>query len=373
MLILYIVVAIILLALLAIYLFLQLPKFGKLPSGERLARIERSPHYKNGQFHNLASTAMYSENAGFFSIMKDYLFLNKQLRKPASAVPTKKTDLTSLQPHEEVLVWFGHSSFFIRTGGKNMLFDPVLSPSAAPVSFSTRAFSGTSIYTPEDMPIIDYLFISHDHWDHLDYATVAALRAKVKHVICGLGVGAHLEHWGYKPEHITEMDWYETKVLGDGFTVHSETAQHFSGRSLRRNRALWLSFVIITPDKKIFYSGDSGYGPHFAEIGAKWGPFDLAILENGQYDENWRFVHMLPDEVIAAAQEVKAVSILPVHSAKFSLSMHAWNDPLRKIAAKSKQTNLHLLTPMIGEKVELWNQQQPFKPWWEFEHTAFKQ
>ncbi|OBZ09576.1 MBL fold metallo-hydrolase [Bacillus sp. FJAT-27264] len=357
------IVIVVLILLLIAFLYLHQAPFGKLPSGSRLARIERSPHYRDGKFHNVLTTPIYSENSNLYTVIKEKLFTKERL-KPLQKVPINKTDLHVLQEDEEMMVWFGHSSFFIRTGRKNMLFDPIFSPSGAPVSFS-KAFPSANHYSPDDMPVIDYLFISHDHWDHLDYATLTALRPKIKQVVCGLGVGSHLEHWGFKPEIITELDWGDTVALGDGFTVHGVTARHYSGRDYRQKRTLWLSFVIEAPGKKIFYSGDSGYGPHFAEVGKQYGPFDLVILENGQYNTQWRFIHMFPNEVLKAANDLRAKSLLPVHAGKFALSIHSWDTPFRRISELGGDKTFHLLMPMIGERVELWQDQQQFERWWE--------
>src|SRR5690606_1032338 len=161
---------------------------------------------------------------------------------------------------------------------------------------------------------IDYLLITHDHWDHLDYKTVEKLREKVKTVICPLGVGAHLEHWDYDPAIIREEDWNQTIPLDAGFVVHTTPARHFSGRGFRRNQTLWTSYVLQAPSMRIFIGGDSGYDTHFAKIGEQFGGFDLAILENGQYSKYWKHIHTLPHEVLQAAADLNAKNVFPVHS-----------------------------------------------------------
>ena len=180
--------------------------------------------------------------------------------------------------------------------GKKVLVDPVFSGSASPLPFGTKAFAGTDPYTTADMPEIDYLFITHDHWDHLDYETICALQPKIKQIICPLGVGAHLTYWGFVQEFIHEINWNEDLFLGTGFNVHSIPARHFSGRDYKRNGTLWSSFILKTPSHKIFIGGDSGYDTHFKEAGDQFGPFDLVILENGQYDKKWKYIHMQPAE-----------------------------------------------------------------------------
>ncbi|MCX7781999.1 MAG: MBL fold metallo-hydrolase, partial [Negativicutes bacterium] len=174
---------------------------------------------------------------------------------PTTSIPTVKTDLKTLDKDKDIVVWLGHSSYFMQLGGKRILIDPVFSPSAAPVSFANKAFDGTNPYTAEDMPEIDYLLISHDHWDHLDYPTVTALKPKIKNVICGLGVGSYFEQWGFDTKHILEADWFTALELENDFTIHVLPARHFSGRLFSRNKTLWTGFALATPERRIFYSG----------------------------------------------------------------------------------------------------------------------
>ncbi len=263
-----------------------------------------------------------------------------------------------------VLVWFGHSSYYIQTDGKRILVDPVFSGNASPVPGTVKSFNGTDIYTVADLPPIDYLFISHDHYDHVDYKTLIALKNKTRKVICGLGVGAHFEYWGYAADKIIEKDWYESVKLDEGFTAFVEPARHFSGRGASTNSTLWASYVLQTPRIKIYIGGDSGYDTHYASIGDKHGPIDLAILDNGQYDEAWKYIHNLPEEVLKAAQDLKAKRVFPVHSSKFALAVHAWDEPLQIISELNERYHLRLMTPMIGEVVNLNDTTHHFKPWW---------
>lgn len=346
-------------------LFMKQPKFGSKPKGLRLQRIQQSPNYRAGAFQNQHHTPALTEGASYIGILKKFATRDKSLSRPTAPLPSVKTDLHSLSSEEQVLIWFGHSSYFLQVDGKRILVDPVFSGAASPVSFTTRAFPGSDIYKPEDMPEIDILFISHDHWDHLDYATIKALRPKVDKVVTGLGTGAHLERWGYEAGKIIEADWHERIDLGAGFVVHTVPGRHFSGRGFKRNGALWLSFALQTPGKNIYLGGDSGYDTHFAEAGKHYGPFDLAILENGQYDANWKYIHMHPHETLQAAKDLRAKRLLAVHSSKFSLANHAWNEPLREISSLAEQSTLPLLTPRIGEKVVLNNEYQRFTKWWE--------
>lgn len=348
-----------------VYLFMQQPQFGKLSSGERLETIKKSPNYKNGTFQNRSHTPDLTEGANFFSVMKEFLSNKNKAKKPDRELPSAKTDLFGLNPAEDSLVWFGHSSYFMQIDGKKILVDPVLSGSASPLSFTTKAFKGTDVYSADDIPEIDYLFISHDHWDHLDYKTILQLKPKIKTIICGLGTGAHFEHWGFDTDKIIEKDWNESFSLDEGFHVHTVSARHFSGRGFTRNKALWMSYVLQTPTTKIFIGGDSGYDNHFAEIGKEFGPFDLAVLENGQYDKSWKYIHMMPDEVLKAAMDLNAEKLFPVHSSKFVLANHDWNEPLSKITKLAEGTGISLMTPKIGENTYL-KKSVEFSKWWEF-------
>ncbi len=340
-------------------------KFGTRPGKTRLKLIEQSPNYKNGAFQNKSITPSLTEGATYYSVLKQVLFGEKKRKKPYDTIPGVKTDLIHLTKSEDVIIWFGHSSYFMQLNGKTILVDPVLSGAASPFSFTTRAFKGADKYAVEDLPEIDYLFITHDHWDHLDYKTVVKLKAKVKNVICGLGTGEHLEKWGYDKTIIVELDWNKEVVLDKDFIVNAVPARHFSGRGLIRNKALWVSFVLQTPRYKIFIGGDSGYDTHFLDIGNRFGPFDLAILENGQYDKSWKYIHMQPEEVLHAAKNLSTKKLFPVHSSKFALANHDWDDPLKRIVELNKQFRIPLITPMIGEKVNLNDNNQLFLNWWE--------
>ena len=204
-------------------------------------------------------------------------------KKPDNLIPSEsihavKTDLKRLNLSKDAVVWFGHSSYLLINSGKKILVDPVLT-TGFPASLMMKPFKGTDIYSPEDIPEVDYLIITHDHYDHLDYGTVKAIRDKVDKVICPLGVGEHLEYWGYSAEKIVEMDWNEVYTSEPGFRITCLTARHFSGRFLRQNPSLWASFM-LEGHSTVYIGGDSGYGAHFSEIGKRFPHIDLAILEN---------------------------------------------------------------------------------------------
>lgn len=349
-----------------VFLYMQLPVFGQEPNGERLERMEKSPNYRNEQFHNQNSTPMFVSKKGMFSVIIDKLFDEKpQGLRPKNIIPTIKTDLKSIPKEKDIVVWFGHSSYYIQMYGKRFLIDPVFSKHASPVPILISCFEGTNIYSVEDMPPIDYLLITHDHYDHLDYRTIKKLNPKIKQVICGLGVGSHLERWDYSKDKIMEMDWNETIELVDGFKINSCPTRHFSGRTTKRNNTLWLSFVLQTPSKTIFISGDGGYDSHFAEIGKKFEKIDFAFLELGQYNEKWKYIHSMPEQVIQEAKDLNAQKVLPIHWGKFALAEHHWKEPIERLMSSNKKDNLNILTPMIGEIVDLNNDSQVFPLWWE--------
>ena len=347
-------------------LFLRHPGFGKAPSGERLESIKASPNFRNGKFENLSHTPNFTEGYTFWQVMYKFFFEKAPRRKPPGSIPSVKTDLRGLPPDEDVLVWFGHSSYYLQVGGKRMLVDPVFSGNASPLPGTNRSFRGSDRYRPEDMPDIDYLFLTHDHYDHADYATLVGLKDRCKKIFCGLGVGAHLEHWGFAPGRITEHDWHESFSPEPGFSIHTAPARHFSGRGFQRNNTLWLSFVLQTRDYNIYLGGDSGYDRHFRDIGDKHGPFDLAILDNGQYNLMWQAIHMLPDEVLKAARDLRTKKLMPVHSGKFAMAKHPWDEPLQRITELNRQSEMPvpLVTPIIGEPVWLRNESQDFREWW---------
>ena len=258
----------------------------------------------------------------------------------------------------------GHSSWFIQLGGKRILIDPVFSGHAAPFSFMNKAFDGTSIYRAEDMPEIDCLLISHDHWDHLDHPTVAALNSKVKQVICPLGVGAYFEYWGYPKNKIHEGDWYDRMELEKDVVVHVLPARHYSGRLFKENKTLWAAFALETLHRKIFYSGDSGYGPHFSKIGKRFKGFDLVLLDCGQYDSRWAYIHMTPEEASRAAGDLGARAFIPAHVGRFSIANHPWDEPFKRLVKASPDKSYQLLTPKIGEPMILDGNSPRFSSWW---------
>jgi len=359
----YAILSILVLISVATVIILNQTKFGKPSTGGRLSRIHKSSNFRDGQFQNQSFTPTFAEDVSKYEMIRDGIFKISKRKAPETALPSVKTNLKNLPPEKNVLVWFGHSSYFMQIDGKKILVDPVFSGHASPFPFMVKSFKGSDVYTPDDFPDIDYLFVTHDHWDHLDYKTVLKLKSKIGKVITSLGTGAHLEHWGFDPKSIVELDWNESAALDSGFQVIATPGRHFSGRGFKRNQSIWCSFVLQTPSKRIFIGGDSGYDMHFAKIGTEHGPFDLALLECGQYNKSWKYIHTMPEQTVHAAIDLKAKTLMPVHWGKFALALHAWDESIERVTKEAHRLNVPIIHPMIGETVDL-NNFVPTSEWW---------
>jgi len=337
--------------------------FGSKPSGESLNKIVASVNYRDGSFQNQVATRMLAEGGSYLKML--WQFFNKPKNTaPSLLVPSVKTTIQSVANDKPVIIWFGHSSYFIRLNGQNILVDPVFSGYASPFSFTTRSFKGTDIYSTDDFPDIDLLILTHDHYDHLDYNTLLKLKSKVKSISTSLGVGSHLRYWGFDESLITEFDWWDSKQVTDKIQLTAAPARHFSGRTLTRGKTFWSSFILRSGEYNIYIGSDSGYGKHFKEIGEKYGPFDIVMLEAGQYNTNWPDIHMMPEDTVQAAVDLKAKVLMPVHWGKFSLAFHPWDEPIKRVMAKAAELHIKVTTPLIGEPVIL-DSSYPDKKWWQ--------
>ena len=340
---------------------------GTLPTDEERKAFERSPQYNAAQkaFDNRRPNLyekMYARISYFDAF---YKMFTAEKTTPPSPLPEVKPDLEEfIQPTDSLkVVWFGHSSFLLNVQGTIVLVDPVLSPYASPVFFFSRRFQPT-IVEPEDLPHIDYVVISHDHYDHLDMPSIEHFVDTDTKFLAPLGVGAHLRGWGVKAANITELDWWET-VDDDDLHFVATPAQHFSGRDgVNPNATLWASWVIHTDEHRIFFSGDSGYDIHYKEIGKRYGPFDIAFLETGQYNKQWIEVHMLPNEGAQAFHDLRAQRYFPVHWGMFPLALHPWDEPIQEIYKHHKSGNVNLIAPIIGESLVIGGEYR-VDPWWE--------
>ena len=263
------------------------------------------------------------------------------------------------------LVWFGHSAFFLQIDDVTILIDPMLGQVAAPHPWlGTKRFSKDLPLEIEKLPHVDVVVISHDHYDHLDYQSILKLKNKVDRFIVPLGVGVHLEAWGVDPDQIEELDWWE-ETSHQKISYICTPAQHFSGRKFSNGqKTLWSSWVIRSERTNLYFSGDSGYSDHFKEIGEKYGPFDLAMMECGQYNKMWPDIHMFPEETAQAGLDVRAKTIMPIHWGAFKLALHSWTDPVERVTAKAKELGIPVLIPKIGELVENPYPNYQSSDWW---------
>lgn len=261
--------------------------------------------------------------------------------------------------------WFGHSSSMLQMQGLNILIDPVFSEYASPVQgFGAKRFSKLPIDI-ENMPNIDILAISHDHYDHLDYQTIMDIDSKVSNYCVPLGVEKHLIRWGIDEDKIHSFAWWE-EIKINGLTITSIPGRHYTGRlPWQTNTTLWSGYVFENSNYKTYYTGDTGYSDYFKEVYERFGEMDFVILEDGQYDRSWESIHMLPEQGIQAAKELHAKWVVPVHFGTFSLSYHPWDDPIKKITQLAQKENINLATPMIGEILDYQNISRFQNHWWE--------
>jgi L-ascorbate metabolism protein UlaG (beta-lactamase superfamily) len=360
------IILLIIIAVIAIggFLFMQSAIFGEKPSGARLERIKKSPNYKEGVFQYPEATPLMTKEASYLKMIRQQ-FVKDESREPIVPVPSVITDLKKAPAGNAVITWFGHSSYLIQLNGKNILVDPVFSIAASPVDFfGAKRFPGTDIYSLKEMPPLDAILISHDHYDHLDYGVITDLKNSNVKFYMPLGVGAHLELWGIDTSRIIEFDWWDKAEIIPGFRLTATPARHFSGRGLfDRGKTLWTSYVLETDSTKIYIGGDSGYGPHFKEIGEKYGPFDITILECGQYHTYWPLIHMMPEETVQAHLDLKGKVLFPVHWGKFALAFHAWKSPIERLKVKANELSVKVTTPKIGEQIVL-GESFPQSDWW---------
>jgi len=337
---------------------------GRNPKGDALAGWDTLPNYKQGSFQNLGTRL---DSAVQY---KKWLFLRKRPStiRPSKPLPWVKTDLKNLIAAAPIVVWFGHSSVLIKTGQGNILIDPIFSNHAGPVPGLVTAFKGTMNYNTDDMPPIDVLIISHDHYDHLDFRTLKKLKDRIKMVVVPVGVGADLRYWGFDRKKIIELSWNQSTTLPGGLKIIVTPAQHKSNRTTYNtaNKTLWASYVIQADHYKLFYGGDGGYGSHFKQIGKRYGPFDLALLECGQYSPNWPWTHLTFGETAQAAVDLQACLIQPIHWGKFVEADHPWNEPIKKLLPAAKKLDVQVNVPRIGEPYTLGAPLKQ-KVWWDFE------
>lgn len=341
------------------------PFGGKASKADRKNYAERAANFDGKKFHNEEDfSAVMDKNAA-----PDPLTFSKRQTRPDFEFPTKMPDYLSdpenRLPLEEFRVtWFGHSSLLLQMHGMNILIDPVFSEMISPVSWvGSKRFSHPPVSVAQ-LPEIDILILSHDHYDHLDYDVICEIDPKVKQYIVPLGVENHLKRWKVKAEKITNMAWWEETEI-NGLTIACTPAQHFSGRKLVDNMTtLWCSWVLKDDYHKIFENGDSGFAPHFEKIHEKYGDFDFALMECGQYDVQWPKVHMFPEQSAHAAKVLGAKVVQPIHWGAIVLFRHGWDDPVERFLLAAEKENLTVITPCIGQTARLETPSLFMERWW---------
>ena len=328
------------------------------------ASYDSSPQFDQGQFRNVVERKALGWRKTM-ALWWQFTFKDGTKTVPPSPldiVPVTRAQLD--QAPDGSVYRLGHSTVLLKLDGAFWLTDPVFSERASPVQWAgPKRFFAPPIALA-DLPPLAAVILSHDHFDHLDKASVVALIAKTDLFITPLGVGDHLLRWGVPADKIRQLDWWGALQV-QGLRFVATPAQHFSGRSLfASNPTLWASWVIQSSRHKIFFSGDTGYHAGFAEIGRREGPFDLTLLEAGAYDPQWEDVHMLPEQVIQAHRDLRGEWLLPIHNVTFDLAFHAWDEPLERLVALAAQgPGVQLTIPRIGEPVQIENCQPP-QPWW---------
>lgn len=324
-------------------------EFGANPTNDEISEYKKLSYYKNTTFQSPEPLVFDFNNVrngkvGFIRFLTQSSFAPQ---KPLPKINLTKESFAKI-PADFAIYWLGHSNAIMELEGKRIIFDPVFA-NAAPIPVAVPRY-GKAPIARKDLPAIDYIVITHAHYDHLERKTVQTI--KTGHFIVPLGVGAMLRGWGVDNNRITELGW-EDAFEKDGLKIIAVEAVHYSNRSpWNRNETLWNSYAILGRDIKIFWGGDTGYGQHFKRIGQKYGPFDFAALEIDGWNTGWKNTHLFPNEVIKATQEIGARKLLPIHWAVFDLALHPWNESIEMVLDEAKNTDIKILTPKMGEKID---------------------
>ncbi|MEQ8237706.1 MAG: MBL fold metallo-hydrolase [Cyclobacteriaceae bacterium] len=328
-----------------------LKQFGGKITKDKLVNYESSVNWTNGKFLNLEETQMDIKLKDVPSLVYKQLF-DTNGRTPADPIPIVAFDHSAFmaESNSAKMIWYGHSVLLMRMNGKTILIDPMLGPDASPIApFSTRRFSENSLDLIDQLPQIDLLIMTHDHYDHLDLASIEKLKGKTAQYFVAIGIGRHLQKWGISEDVITEFDWWDSRPFG-GIDITFTPTRHFSGRGTSdRAKSLWGGWAFKSTVENIYFSGDGGYGKHFQEVGKRLVPFDFGIMECGQYNELWHLIHMYPEESIQAAIDAGVKKAMAVHWAGFALALHHWKDPIERFAAEAKKQNFPVSFPRVGD------------------------
>jgi L-ascorbate metabolism protein UlaG (beta-lactamase superfamily) len=329
----------------------------------RTAEYPDSPQFRDGAFVNPITPKM-PQGREAFTLWWKFLTGKRPTTRPAVPPPVQLLTAQMLEnAPDNRLYRLGHSSVLVKLDGGWWLIDPVFGERASPVSWAgPRRFQAPPIALDQLPPLRGVIF-SHDHYDHLDKHTVRALAGRAEVFLAPLGVGELLVRWGVKPDRVEQLDWWQSLRVGE-VELTATPAQHFSGRGLfGRNRTLWASWAIRAPGMNLFFSGDSGYFPGFAEIGERLGPFDLTLIECGAYDPLWSGVHMLPEQTVQAHLDLRGRWLLPIHNSTFDLAFHDWDEPLERVVAAAQAQGVAISTPLLGQAVDAASP-PPVERWW---------
>ncbi|MFF3561583.1 MBL fold metallo-hydrolase [Streptomyces sp. NPDC002574] len=343
-----------------------IPAFGDNPYGERMERIQRSPHFADGVFTNPVS-ARTAPSGSMLRFARSYFRKEDRVRRaPGGDIPLYGSTLADLAapPASGLrLTWMGHSTVWTEIDGHRVLFDPVWGERCSPFSFIGPKRLHRPPVALRELGEADAIVISHDHYDHLDMPTIKALAGTGTRFVVPLGVGAHLERWGVPADRMTELDWHESTQVG-GLTLTATPARHFCGRAIRNTQhTLWASWVVAGPEHRVYHSGDTGYFPGFAEIGASYGPFDATMVQIGAYSEFWPDIHMTPEEGVRAHGDLRGELMLPIHWGTFNLAPHPWEAPAEGTVAAARASGARVAVPRPGEPFEP-AAGLPLDPWW---------
>jgi len=350
---------VILCVVVSVLFVLYAPVFGGSQSMESLQRINNSRNFVEGKFANQMATSVSTRSPDRKSSIMDWVFQQDD-KNPTKPLPSRLFNSSRLT--EGKFAWLGHSTLLMKTNSVVMMTDPVFHR-ASPVPVIGNPFPVQHPISINDLPAVDAVIISHDHYDHLDHQAIRILSKRVDHFFVPLGVRAHLERWGVDSRNITELDWYESEVYR-GVRLTLAPARHFSGRGLwDRDSTLWGSWIISSDSLNVYFSGDSGYSDTFKIIGQRYGPFDIAFLENGAYNLDWAQIHLMPEETVQASIDLKTRLLFPIHWSKFDLALHPWDEPAIRLTREATIRNVTVASPLIGEVFDVRN--YPETRWWE--------
>lgn len=319
----------------------------------RQKAIENSPQWQEGQFKN----SLKRVDGSLWKMLGSYISNDAEFTVPDRPVPTvnrEKKDFSQLPENGLRVTWLGHSSTLVEIDGYRILIDPVWEKRVSPISWMGPKRFFAPPLSLNDLPELDVVLISHDHFDHLDKKTIEALKDRVPLFAVPLGVGAHLEAWGIDPARITECDWWDELKLGK-LTLTATPGRHFSGRSLISmfaNKTLWAGWSMVGPEHRVYYSGDTAMFPGFTEIGDRLGPFDLTLIEVGAYNRLWTDVHLGPEQAVQAHQMVRGKLMMPVHWGTFDLALHNWTEPAERLIVAAGDSGSSLVFPKPGESID---------------------